>query len=64
MPSGLGGVTQVVVGARSEPAVTQALTGLIPLLRRRWTEERLARQLGGSVGFSRCQWRFGGADDR
>jgi signal transduction histidine kinase len=42
IPIGPAG-TLVVVGARSEPAVTQALTGLIPLLRRRWTEERLAR---------------------
>jgi len=42
MPIGPAG-TLVVVGARSEPAVTQALDGLIPLLRRRWTEERLAR---------------------
>jgi signal transduction histidine kinase len=42
MPIGPAG-TLVVVGARSEPAVTRALNGLIPLLRRRWTEERLAR---------------------
>jgi signal transduction histidine kinase len=42
IPIGPAG-TLVVIGARSEPAVTQALTGLIPLLRRRWTEERLAR---------------------
>src|SRR5512132_1717190 len=42
IPIGPAG-TLVVVGARSEPAVTHALDGLIPLLRRRWTEERLAR---------------------
>jgi signal transduction histidine kinase len=35
--------TLVLAGARSEPAVRQALSGLIPALRRRWTEERLAR---------------------
>jgi signal transduction histidine kinase len=42
IPIGPAG-TLVVVDARSEPAITQALTGLIPLLRRRWTEERLVR---------------------
>jgi signal transduction histidine kinase len=42
IPIGPAG-TLVVVGARSEPAVTQALTGLIPVLRRRWSEERLAQ---------------------
>jgi signal transduction histidine kinase len=42
IPIGPAG-TLVVVGARSEPAVTEALTGLIPVLRRRWTEERLAQ---------------------
>lgn len=42
IPIGPAG-TLVVVGARSEPVVTQALTRVIPLLRRRWTEERLAR---------------------
>jgi signal transduction histidine kinase len=42
IPIGPAG-TLVLVGARSEPAVTQALNGLIPVLRRRWTEERLAR---------------------
>jgi signal transduction histidine kinase len=42
IPIGPAG-TLVVVDARSEPTVTQALTGLIPVLRRRWTDERLAR---------------------
>jgi signal transduction histidine kinase len=42
IPIGPAG-TLVVIGARSEPAVTLALTGLIPVLRRRWTEERLAQ---------------------
>jgi signal transduction histidine kinase len=35
--------TLVVVGARSGPAVAQALGRLVPLLRRRWTEERLVQ---------------------
>lgn len=42
IPIGPAG-TFVVVGARSGPAVAQALGRVLPLLRRRWTEERLAQ---------------------